>query len=240
MGTWIGTSGWSYDHWDHVLYHGCTPARRLAAYTAEFDTVELNASFYRWPRDAAFTSWQRRLPEGFRMSVKAPRALTHARKLWSPEYWVGRMAAGWDRLYDKRGMLLLQLPPFLERDDARLDFVLAALPWWLPAAVEFRHASWHCEEVYELLERRGATYVVMSGAGLPCVLRATGPAVYVRLHGPDHDRLYGGSYSDDDLHWWADRIREWRSQGRDVYAYFNNDRGGNAVRNARTLRAILA
>ncbi|MDQ1726202.1 MAG: hypothetical protein QOK14_247, partial [Frankiaceae bacterium] len=80
---------------------------------------------------------------------------------------------------------------------------------------------------------------VMSGANLPCVLRATAPFVYVRMHGPDHDHLYGGSYSDQDLHWWADRIRDWERDGRDVYVYFNNDGGGNAVRNAWTLRAAL-
>ena len=80
----------------------------------------------------------------------------------------------------------------------------------------------------------------MSGAGLPCVLRATAPFVYVRLHGPDTGTLYAGSYSDDDLRWWADRIREWQSQGRDVSAYFNNDGDGHAVRNARTLTALLS
>jgi len=79
----------------------------------------------------------------------------------------------------------------------------------------------------------------MSGAGLPCVLRATAPFVYVRLHGPDPDVLYGGSYSDDDLRWWAGRIGKWRAAGKDVFAYFNNDGGGNAVRNAATLRGLL-
>lgn len=240
MGTWIGTSGWSYAHWDEALYHGAPPAARLERYVAEFHTVELNASFYRWPRDTTFTSWQRRLPAGFQMSVKAPRGLTHARRLDRPEDWVRRITAAWDRLYDKRGMLLVQLPPSMERDDARLDHFLSLLPWWVPAAVELRHPSWLCDEVFAVLERRHASYVVMSGAGLPCVLRATSRAVYVRLHGPDGQWLYGGSYSDDDLAWWADRIREWESQGRDVYAYFNNDGGGNAVRNARTLRCLLS
>jgi uncharacterized protein YecE (DUF72 family) len=79
----------------------------------------------------------------------------------------------------------------------------------------------------------------MSGANLPCILRATAPFVYVRLHGPDHEYLYGGSYSEEDLRWWAERIREWKGQGRDVFAYFNNDGGGNAVRNADTLRWLL-
>ncbi|MDT5202957.1 MAG: hypothetical protein QOH34_4479, partial [Mycobacterium sp.] len=99
--------------------------------------------------------------------------------------------------------------------------------------------SWDDPAVYDLLERRGATYVVMSGAGLPCVLRATAQLVYIRLHGPDASTLYAGSYTADDLQWWADRIREWDQQGRDVLAYFNNDGAGHAVRNVRTLRALL-
>jgi uncharacterized protein YecE (DUF72 family) len=93
--------------------------------------------------------------------------------------------------------------------------------------------------VFALLERHGAAYCVMSGAGLPCVLRATAPFVYVRLHGPDPAHLYAGSYPDADLRWWADRVGEWTAQGRDVYAYFNNDGYGHAVRNAETLRALL-
>uniref|UniRef100_UPI0035BBAD17 DUF72 domain-containing protein n=1 Tax=Agreia sp. TaxID=1872416 RepID=UPI0035BBAD17 len=106
--------------------------------------------------------------------------------------------------------------------------------------VEPRHASWFDDGVYELLERHGAALCVMSGAGLPCVLRATAPFVYLRLHGPDTGTLYAGSYSDADLAWWADRIREWQAQGRDVSAYFNNDGSGHAVRNAQTLRGMLA
>ncbi|WP_432558399.1 DUF72 domain-containing protein [Granulicoccus sp. GXG6511] len=235
----IGTSGWSYDHWDEVLYHGCRPADRLARYAAAFDTVELNVSFYRWPRDAAFTSWRRRLPEGFRLTVKAPRALTHARRLREPEYWIGRIAASWDLLGDRAGLLLVQLPPDLARDDARLDYFLAQLPDRIPVAIEFRHPTWVVDEVFGLLERHGAAYTVLSGAGLPCVLRATAPRVYVRLHGPDHHHLYAGSYSDADLHWWADRIREWQGQGRGVWAYFNNDGHGHAVRNAQRLRSLL-
>jgi uncharacterized protein YecE (DUF72 family) len=237
---WIGTSGWSYDHWEQVLYPpGTPPARRLTLYTQEFDTVELNASFYRWPRNVSFASWRRRLPPGFRMSVKAPRGLTHAKRLYAPDVWVDRIAASWHELYDRRAVLLVQLPPTLERDDARLEYFLGRLPWWIRVAVELRHPSWWDESVFGLLERHGAGYCVMSGAGLPSVLRATAPFVYVRLHGPDHEHLYGGSYSDTDLAWWADRIREWEGAGLEVYAYFNNDGAGNAVRNARTLRTLL-
>jgi uncharacterized protein YecE (DUF72 family) len=236
----IGTSGWSYDHWDGVLYPPGTPARdRLAHYVRRFDTVELNASFYRWPRTATFASWRRRLPPGFGLSVKAPRGLTHAKKLYSPEVWVERMTSCWHELGDRRAVLLAQLHPAHERDDARLDYFLSLLPEWMRVAVEFRHPSWHVEDVFRLLERRGAAYCVMSGAQLPCVLRATAPFVYVRMHGPDRQHLYAGSYPESDLRWWADRIREWSGGGRDVYVYFNNDGHGHAVRDAEGLRRLV-
>ena len=240
MAIHIGTSGWSYDHWHGVLYPpGVAPRDRLAHYTGAFGTVELNASFYRWPREASFRSWRRRLPDGFHFSVKAPRGLTHAKRLYAPEVWVQRIAAGWHELGPRRAVLLVQLPPDQARDDARLGYFLGLLPPWMRVAVELRHPSWNDEAVFGMLERHGVASCVMSGAGLPCVLRATAPFVYVRLHGPDHDHLYAGSYSDADLWWWAERIREWEGGGRDVFAYFNNDGDGNAVRNAATLRHML-
>jgi uncharacterized protein YecE (DUF72 family) len=235
----IGTSGWSYDHWEGVLYPpGAPQYERLGLYCTHFTTVEVNSTFYRWPPEATFASWRRRLPSGFVFSVKAPRGLTHATQLYAPERWIARIAASISALGEKRGVLLVQLPPQLAYDHARLAYALGQLPPWLRVAFEFRHPSWHRQEVFALLEEHGAAYCVMSGAGLPCMLRATAPFVYVRLHGPDHQHLYGGSYSDQDLSWWADRIGEWRAQGRDVLAYFNNDGFGNAVRNADTLRRL--
>ena len=236
----IGTSGWSYDHWRGVLYPpGLPVGQRLARYVEEFDTVELNASFYRWPGAARFRQWRDRLPAGFAMAVKAPRGLTHAKRLYAPETWAERIGEGWSALGDRQSALLVQLPPQLGRDDERLDYFLRALPPELPVAVEFRHPSWNADDVYALLERRRAAYVVMSGAGLDCVLRATADFVYVRLHGPSGQHLYAGSYSEDDLAWWAQRCREWDAQGRDVFVYFNNDGEGHAVRNAWTLKSLL-
>jgi uncharacterized protein YecE (DUF72 family) len=239
MATRVGTSGWSYGHWVPELYPpGLAAGKWLERYVAEFTTVELNASFYRWPRPAVFAGWRERLPEGFKLSVKAPRGLTHARRLADPQAWAERIAAGLRELGDRRGVLLVQLAPAMARDDDRLAGLLAVLPDWAQTAVEFRHPSWLDEKVFGLLERAGAGYCVMSGAKLPCVLRVTAPFAYVRLHGPDHDQLYAGSYSDDDLAWWAARIGEWEQAGHDVYAYFNNDGAANAVRNARTLRDL--
>ena len=236
----IGTSGWSYDHWVGVLYPPALPkSRRLDAYTAEFDTVELNASFYRWPKPATFAQWRQRLPDGFTMSVKASRGLTHARRLSAPEQWIERMTAGWTELGDRGAALLVQLHPAQQRDDERLNRFLGAMPAGIPVAMELRHPTWDDPAVYEVLRTHGAAYVVMSGPGLPCVVIATAGLVYLRLHGPADDAMYAGSYDSEELHRWAGHIREWDAQGRDVLVYFNNDLGGHAVRNARELRAML-
>ena len=241
MAVRIGTSGWSYDHWHPELYATGLPARdRLARYAEAFTTAELNSSFYRWPRPAAFRGWRHRLPPGFRLSVKAPRGLTHGRRLYAPETWLRRIEAGWHELGGNRAVLLVQLAPSHTRDDARLGYFLGQVPGWIRVAVEFRHHSWHCQEIFALLAAHGAAYCVMSGAHLPCLLRATTDFVYVRMHGPDPDHLYAGSYPDADLKWWAGRIAEWDLAGQDVFVYFNNDGDANAVRNARTLRALLA
>ena len=236
----IGTSGWSYNHWQGILYPPNTAVgKRLPYYLARYDTVELNASFYRWPKDSTFAMWREKTPPGFLMTVKASRGLTHARKLLQPEIWIERTERGVKHLGEKLGIVLAQLPPNLEYDHARLAYFLECWPAWMKLAVEFRHPSWHRQETYELLEAKGTAYCVMSGANLPCLLRVTAPFAYVRFHGPDPNQLYGGSYSDDSLRWWTDRIREWQAQGHDVYAYFNNDWAGHAIHNADTLKELL-
>jgi uncharacterized protein YecE (DUF72 family) len=236
----IGTSGWSYQHWTDVLYPpGLAPAKRLARYVEVFDTVELNASFYRWPKDSTFAAWREQLPAGFTMSVKAHRGLTHYRRLASPEPWIERFDRCWQLLGDRHGVLLVQLHPEQQRDDARLDSFLQQVPASIRVAVELRHPSWNDPAVYQVLEHRRAAYVVMSGAGLACVPCATTDLVYVRLHGPDQDAIYAGCYSDDELRRWANRIGQWDLDGRDVWLYFNNDLGGHAVRNALMLQELL-
>ena len=241
MAILLGTSGWTYASWAGPFYPAGVARRRwLEHYAGRFPTVELNASHYRWPRDTAFSGWHERLPPGFEMAVKAPRALTHARQLREPERWVEIITRGFALLGDRAGPLLLQLPPAMERDDARLDHMLHQLPSSVRVAVEFRHTSWLDECVFGILEKHRAAYVVMSGANLPCVLRATSELVYVRWHGPSREHLYAGSYPEQDLRWWADRLVEWESAGHRVYGYFNNDQFGYAALNALRLKEILA
>ena len=240
MSIYVGTSGWSYAHWEGILYPPGLPSQeRLNYYLPLFRTVEVNSAFYRWPPDARFVHWRQRLPPGFLMTIKAPRGLTHGKCLYAPEKWLQTIRGGLHRLRHNAGILLVQLSPTFAYDYARLAYFLECVPTELRVAVEFRHPSWQREDVWQLLERTGAAYCVMSGAHLPCVLRATASFVYVRLHGPDPDHLYAGSYSEADLIWWRDRIREWSDAGRDVFAYFNNDGEGNAVRNAERLQHLL-
>jgi uncharacterized protein YecE (DUF72 family) len=235
----IGTSGWSYDHWADVLYPAGLPvSKRLAHYVGEFDTVELNASFYRWPKDATFEGWRQRLPEGFTMSVKAHRGLTHYRRLTSPEPWVERFERCWKALGDRREALLVQVHPELERDDDRLEHFLKLMPDWIPVAMELRHRSWDDPAVYRILERHSAAYVVMSGAKVATHPRATADLVYLRMHGPAQNSMYHGSYPDDELQTWADHVLDWNAEGRRVLVYFNNDLGGHAIRNARKLKEL--
>ena len=144
------------------------------------------------------------------------------------------------RLKENCGILLIQLPPAFAYDLARLTYFLTCLPTGMKVAIEFRHSSWHHEEIFSLLEQNSVAYCIMSGAHLPCVLRATAPFVYVRMHGSNRDHLYAGSYSDGDLAWWNERIEEWNAMGKDIFVYFNNDGEGNAVRNADALKRMLA
>lgn len=238
MALHIGTSGWSYDHWQDVVYpNGVKGKERLDYYLRLFDTVEVNSSFYHWPMDKVFESWRQRLPERFVMTVKAARNLTHFQKLYKPEYWVDRMERSANILREKMGVLLVQLPPSLGVDYPRLEYFLKILPSHLRVAIEFRHHSWHTDQTFQMMEEFQKAYCVLSGVNLPCVLKATADFVYVRFHGPD-DPNSGGSYSENNLQWWAHRIGEWQGMEKDIYAYFNNDYAGHAVRNAIRLREL--
>lgn len=246
----IGTSGWTYRHWRGTFYpQGLRIADQLDHYTERFRTVELNGSHYRWPADSTVEAWRERLPAGFEMAVKASRYLTHYRKLNEPQDWVERIVHTLDLLGDHAGPLLLQLPAHLHRDDGRLAGFLGLLPERVRVAVEVQHESWLDEDVFDLLDRHGAGFVVSVIAGREPVLRATGRLAYVRFHNADPDWRYGGSFSDAELAPWVGRLRELTGAddggpagdaagARPAYVYFNNDNHGHAAFNALTLRRM--
>lgn len=236
----VGTSGWQYADWRGPVYPADVPQRAwLEHYAGEFPTVEVNNAFYRLPERSVFERWRAQTPDGFVMAVKVSRYLTHVRRLRDPAEPVGRLVDRAAGLGDRLGPYLLQLPPTLRADVARLDACLAAFPAGAQVAVEPRHDSWWTDDVRGVLHDRGAALCWADRGGRELTPRwRTAPWGYVRLHeGRASPRP---SYGRTALGTWLDRIDDaWPGARRsDVYVYFNNDPGAAAVRNARTLRRM--
>jgi uncharacterized protein YecE (DUF72 family) len=236
----VGCSGWNYSHWrDGVFYPPRCPARTwLAFYAERFDTVEVNATFYRLPRRDAVARWAAQTPDGFLFAVKVSRYLTHVVRLRETGRHLALLLERIAPLADagRLGPLLWQLPPTFARDDDRLAAALAELPPGLRHAFEFRHESWLADEPLALLREHGAALVVADRPGLGPQRDPEAGVAYLRLHHGRRGRR--GNYSDAELADWAATVRRW-SAARDVYAYFNNDREGFAPRNASRLRELL-
>lgn len=234
----IGCSGWIYRHWRELFYPAGLPQRRwFDHYATTFDTVELNTSFYRLPRAESFAKWRDQAPPGFRYAVKAPRFVTHMKKLKEcagpVEEFIGRAR----RLGAAIGPILYQLPPRWAFNRERLEAFVALLPRDLDHVFEFREKSWLTEEVLALLDDHGVSFCAHDMPGLATPRRASGPIAYVRFHGGTGK--YVGRYPDDVLLGWTDWIVAQARSGRDVWCYFNNDIGGHAIEDALTLRAMV-
>lgn len=236
----IGCSGWSYGDWRGVLYPSGLPASRwLEHYASAFDTVEVNATFYRLAKVETVRGWAEQVPDGFLFAVKASRYLTHMRRLRGIETGIERFWEPLEPLREsgKLGPILWQLPERFERDDETLAAALALLPE-ARHCFEFRHPSWFAAEVYELLASHGVSLVLAHDARRPLPEASpVGPIAYLRLHYGGRGR--GGNYSERELATWRRRIAAWRAK-RPVFAYLNNDWRGFAVGNARTLRSGLS
>jgi uncharacterized protein YecE (DUF72 family) len=235
----IGTSGWQYRDWRGVLYPDGVPQRRwLAHYAGELDCVEVNNAFYRLPERSVFASWREQTPGDFTMAVKVSRYLTHIRRLRDPAEPVARLLDRAEGLGDRVGPYLLQLPPNLKVDVERLDETLSCFPRSARVAVEPRHETWWTDEVQEVLRRHDAALCWSDRDGRPVApLWVTARWGYLRLHhGTARPRP---SYGRQALATWLDRIDDaWPQHGSrsaEVFVFFNNDPGGAAVRNARTL-----
>ncbi len=233
----IGTSGWEYDHWAGSFYpEGLPHTRWLEHYAEHFDTVELNNSFYRLPAADTFRTWSGRVPDAFTFAVKASRYLTHIKRLRDPEEPLHRLWTRARRLGDRLGPVLYQLPPRWTPDPGRLQAFLAALPTG-PQAIEFRDRRWYVPDVLGAVERASVALCLHDMPGSATAPSAVGPFVYVRFHGSG--ATYGGRYSSQRLSGWADRMSGWAAEGLPVWAYFNNDIGGHAFRDAVRLRDMV-
>jgi uncharacterized protein YecE (DUF72 family) len=235
----VGCSGWNYPHWRGTVYPRGLPARRwLEHYATLFNTVEVNYTFYRLPSPSAVESWVKQTPPDFLFTVKASRFLTHMKRLTD-------MGVGLERFYERiepliessrLGPVLWQLPERFRRDDERLAFALEQLP---PGrhCFEFRHRSWFVPVVYDLLREHGVALVIGDHPERPFQTHElTAEWTFVRFHYGGRGR--NGNYSERELEQWQKRISAWHTHA-EVFAYFNNDWEGFAVRNALWLKRHL-
>ena len=234
----IGTSGWSYNHWKGLFYpENLSSGRWLEFYAENFDTVELNSSFYHLPKKKTFENWYQRTPNGFVFSVKASRFISHILKLNGAREPLQNLLDAASGLREKLGPILFQLPPNFQLDFERLEKFTKILPKDQRFTFEFRHQSWFCNEVYQLLQKNNLALTISDTPKYPLVEKVTADFVYARLHG--HDVLYTSKYSKADLEDWAAKIKTWLANGLDVYIYFDNDASAHAVTNAKELSAQL-
>ncbi len=236
----IGCSGWNYNHWRNgVFYPPRLPQREWLRYYAEhFDTVEVNATFYRLPRREVVANWVKGSPPGFLFAVKASRYLTHIRRLTDVRGGAARFYERIDPLVrsPKFGPVLWQLPANFHRHDERLAGALERLPDGRHC-FEFRHESWFAAEVYGLLRRHDVALVIGDHPDRPFQTHElTTDWTFIRFH--SGSRGLRGNYSESELEDWAERIEDWR-QRAEVFAYFNNDWEGFAVKNGLWLKERL-
>jgi len=232
----IGTSGWTYPHWKELFFPVDWPKSKwLEYYARHFDTVELNASFYRLPKLKTFENWKDRTPNHFLWALKASKYITHTKRLKDPEEPLERFCTASCALEEKLGPILFQLPPSLSFDEKVFEHFCQSLNPSQRHALEVRHPSWINDRLFAILRTHKIAFCIADTAGrYPFHEAVTGDFVYIRLHGSR--KLYASDYSEKELQAWARKIRAW---GKDTYLYFDNDFEGYAVKNAKRLKEIL-
>jgi uncharacterized protein YecE (DUF72 family) len=234
----IGTSGWQYRHWRKSFYpEKIRRADWLAYYAGIFNSVEVNASFYRLPDVEDIRRWCEATPAQFVFAVKAPRSITHFKKLKNCESHLDKLTARLQAFGARLGPVLFQLPPRWRCNCRRLADFLAMLPRQGRFAFEFRDPSWHCEEVYAILGEHRAAFCIFDLEGQMTPLETPADFVYVRLHGPGS--AYTGNYRAQALRTWSGRALGWQRKRKDVYLYFDNDARAYSAKNARRMLAMM-
>jgi uncharacterized protein YecE (DUF72 family) len=235
---YVGTSGWSYGHWGGVFYpDGLASDARLPYYAARFATVEVGRTFFSLPDAGVIERWRDTAPPGFTFTVRAPRAITHLRRLRRSDALLADFVTRVRGLGRALGPILFQLPEGLPRDTGLLRNFLDMLPRDLGYAFEFRDPTWFRDRVYDLLADREAAFCIYQLGDRETPPVVTAPFVYVRLHGLG--AASAAPYGREGLRRWADSCRAWAADEFDVRVYFDNDLGGAAVRDAVTLRNLV-
>ena len=234
----IGTSGWHYRDWWGPFYPETLKKKEALRYfSSQFTTAELNAPFYRTPTLAAVRGWFDSTPDDFRFAWKASRFITHWRRLIVDDNSMSLLESRLEPLAYKLGPVLFQLPPRMTVDRERLAGFIAALPTKRRYSFEFRHSSWYEGAIFELLAENDMALCISDHAAAPAPAQATASWVYIRNHGPTG--RYHGSYGEEALDAWSEKIRQWRGEGRDIWCFFDNDVKSAAPADARRLRDKL-
>lgn len=231
----IGTSGWYYDHWKERFYPAELPKSNwFEHYAGTFDTVEVNNTFYHLPKEQTMRRWHDIAPAGFLFAVKANRYITHVKKLNDTAEPLQRFFERANLLKDNLGPILYQLPPNLHKDVDRLGGFIKLLPKKSPAVFEFRHESWYSDDIFELLAKSNAAFCIHDMPGKKSPRVVTGKIIYIRFHGTTG--RYAGNYPESALQDWATWLKDQAKTASSIYAYFNNDAQGRAIKNAKQLK----
>jgi uncharacterized protein YecE (DUF72 family) len=233
MRPWVGTSGYNYPEWKGSFYPEKMPAAKMLPFYAQaFSTVEINYTFYRVPNEKILSGWDRETPPGFKLTLKAPKRITHIAKLRDCAELLQYFTRTAATLGPKLGALLFQLPPYLRRDLELLDQFLTLLPQDCCAAFEFRHASWMDQEVFARLRARNLALCVADSEKFSTPVEITASYGYFRLRDE--------GYTPDDLQRWARVIRDSTAACGDVFVYFKHEEAGKGPQFARLLLSALA
>jgi uncharacterized protein YecE (DUF72 family) len=239
MKLWIGCSGFHYKHWIDIFYPKELPQRKwFDFYSEHFNTLELNVTFYRFPKLEFLESWYNRSPDNFCFSVKAPKAITHFKQFNDTERMVNDFyGTTREGLKEKLGCVLFQLPPRAKYTEERLEKILVNLDPSFTNVLEFRNESWWNQEVFSVLTRNNISFCGMSHPEFPEDVIHNISTIYYRFHGL-HE-LYKSPYTTAELQTFANILLETKKT-KAAYLYFNNDIAGNAIKNAKELNEIFA
>jgi len=230
---WVGTSGFQYPEWKGSFYPPTLPAAKMLPFYAErFHTTEINYSFYRVPSAGTLTNWAGATPDSFRFAFKAPREISHVRRLRNCGSILNRFVEAIAILEGKLGPALFQLPPFFKKDVPLLKEFLEALPRGLNCAFEFRHASWFDDETFDALKSKNAALCIADTEKLSTPVVVTGRFGYFRLRKP--------GYTTADIARWAEAVSNHEHVLDDTYVYFKHEESGEGPRLAKELAEALA
>jgi uncharacterized protein YecE (DUF72 family) len=238
MSVEIGTSGWTYPHWQQNFFPESLPHDdRLTFYARTFSTVEINTTFYGLPTLKTVRHWRDVVPASFRFAIKGSRYTTHNKRLLEPRKSTSKFFRAIKPLQGRITAVLFQLPPNAVADVERLEAFLKAMPRDYRYAFEFRHVTWFQEDVYAILRKYNCALCFYDLRGTHAPEEVTADFVYVRLHGPEA-QAYRGSYPPKALRAWKEKVTRWKRQKKDVFIYFDNDEKGYAPVNALELMKL--